>query len=163
MTRRDIREHIIRLLYLRDFHDNSELKEQDELYRMTYIKGNDLPDVPVMVTDDLTLAYDSSFDTDMTGEEKELFDKYEALIDKLGEIDTILGRETSGWKLNRIGKMDLNILRVATYEILFDDTIPAKVAINEAVDLAKLYGSDDSSYGFVNGILAKLVKPEDKA
>lgn len=161
MTRRDIREHLIRLLYLRDFHDNDELKEQDEIYRLTYVKGNDLPDIPVSLSDDESLVFDDSFDREVTAAEKELFERFEHLVSKLGEIDTILGRETSGWKLNRLGKMDLNILRVATYEILFDDSIPAKVAINEAVDLAKAYGSDDSSYGFVNGILAKLVK-EDK-
>ena len=55
-----------------------------------------------------------------------------------------------------MGKADLTIIRLAVYEILFEDDIPNKVAINEAVELAKAYGTDDSS-SFVNGILAKFV------
>ena len=60
------------------------------------------------------------------------------------------------WKLNRISKMDLSILKLAIYEIKFTD-IPYKVAINEAVELAKKYG-EDKSKNFVNGILASVVK-----
>jgi len=69
----------------------------------------------------------------------------------------ILEGISSGWKLNRMGKVDLTILRLAIYEIKFDDTIPTKVAINEAVEIAKLFGGD-SSGAFVNGVLAKLAK-----
>ena len=62
----------------------------------------------------------------------------------------------SDWKLNRISKMDLSILKVAIYEIKYNQ-IPYKVAINEAVELAKKYG-EDKSKNFVNGILASIVK-----
>jgi N utilization substance protein B len=61
-----------------------------------------------------------------------------------------------GWKLNRLGKTDLSILRLAVYEICYDESIPEKVAINEAVELAKRYGGDSSS-AFINGVLAKIV------
>ena len=64
-----------------------------------------------------------------------------------------------GWKTNRIGKVEVSLLRLATYEILYDEEIPEKVAINEAVELAKRYGTDDSS-SFVNGILGELVKKQ---
>lgn len=60
-----------------------------------------------------------------------------------------------GWKINRMSKVDLTIMRLAYYEMKFDDDIPVIVAINEAVELAKKYGGDDSS-SFINGILAKL-------
>ena len=63
----------------------------------------------------------------------------------------------SGWTLKRVSKLELSILRIAVYEIKFDEDVPSKVAIDEAVELTKLYGSKDVSYGFVNGILAKLV------
>ena len=68
----------------------------------------------------------------------------------------ILSESASGWRLNRMGKAELTILRIATYEIRYDEDVPDKVAINEAVELAKKYGNDSSS-GFVNGVLAKVV------
>ena len=61
-----------------------------------------------------------------------------------------------GWKVSRMGKAELNILRLALYEMQYDDSVPVKVAINEAVELAKEYGSGDA-HAFVNGILAKLI------
>ena len=82
--------------------------------------------------------------------------RYQKIEQKLGEIDSILTQATSGWKLNRMGKVDLNLLRLAVYEIRYDEEIPVKVAINEAVELAKIYGGD-SSAGFINGILAKII------
>ena len=63
----------------------------------------------------------------------------------------------SGWTINRVSKLELAILRVAVYEMRFDEEVPPKVAIDEAVELAKIYGSKDTSYGFVNGILAKVL------
>ena len=59
--------------------------------------------------------------------------------------------------VDRIGKAELAIMRLAVYEMLYDDDIPVNVAINEAVELAKSYGSDDNAASFVNGVLAKLV------
>jgi N utilization substance protein B len=58
-----------------------------------------------------------------------------------------------------MGKVDLSILRLAVYELLFDESIPQGVAINEAVELAKKYGQDESS-GFINGVLAKFAAKE---
>ena len=68
----------------------------------------------------------------------------------------ILSEAAEGWRLNRMGKAELTILRIATYEIRYDEEVPDKVAINEAVELAKKYGNDASS-GFVNGVLAKVI------
>ena len=72
------------------------------------------------------------------------------------EIDQMLNNTAKGWTTRRMGKADLAILRLAVYEMLYDDSIPVGVAINEAVDLAKEYG-DEGASSFVNGILAKLV------
>ncbi len=149
LTRRDIREHLLKLLYLRDFYDPVEIEEQNELYFKVFTRmeepdpeiepvGKDIPDMP----------------------EKDriyILDRYNNIIDKLGEIDHILDVAMSGWTLSRVSKLELNILRIAVYEIKFDDEVPGKVAIDEAVELAKAYGSKDASYGFVNGILAKII------
>ena len=62
---------------------------------------------------------------------------------------------TKGWKTGRMGKVDLTLLRLAVYEIKFEEEIPTGVAINEAVELAKKYGTD-GSFSFINGILAKI-------
>ena len=66
-----------------------------------------------------------------------------------------------GWKTTRMGKVDLTIIRLAVYEMKYEEDIPVKVAINEAVELAKQYGTDDSP-AFVNGILARFIGKESK-
>ena len=71
-------------------------------------------------------------------------------------MDEKIAAVAKGWKLNRMGKVELTILRLALYEMLYDDQVPGKVAINEAVELAKKYGGAESPQ-FVNGILAKLI------
>ena len=73
------------------------------------------------------------------------------------DIDEKINLVSEGWPVDRIGKAELAIMRLAVYEMLYDDDIPVNVAINEAVELAKSYGSDDNAASFVNGVLAKLV------
>ena len=131
MTKREEREHLFRLLFCKDFHDVEELKEQVELYQTQQEVGNEEEFAPVKA-------------------------KLEAIVEKEGTIDMILSNAAEGWRLNRMGKAELTILRIATYEIRYDEDVPDKVAINEAVELAKKYGNDDSS-GFVNGVLAKVI------
>ena len=70
-------------------------------------------------------------------------------------IDTALNDKVEGWNTGRMGKVDLTVLRLAVYEIMFDEEIPTGVAINEAVELAKKFGQDTSP-SFVNGVLAKF-------
>ncbi len=130
MTRREIREHIFLMLFRKDFYKADELKEQMDLY---------IADLKEPTMEEY--AY-------LTG-------RFNAVVDKLNEIDTSLSEAASGWKLNRMGKVDLTILRLAVFEMKYDDEIPVKVAINEAVELAKTFGGDDSP-AFINGVLAKL-------
>ncbi|MFH1868601.1 MAG: transcription antitermination factor NusB [Candidatus Omnitrophota bacterium] len=82
-------------------------------------------------------------------------------IDNLEKIDSMVISYTENWKLERMAVVDRNIMRMATYELLFMHDIPPKVSINEAVDLAKKYGDVDSGK-FVNGILDKIGKSERK-
>ena len=78
-------------------------------------------------------------------------------MERKEEIDTLLNEVTEGWKTTRMNRVDLTILRLATYEVKWDADIPTGVAINEAVELAKKYSSDDGP-SFVNGVLAKVAK-----
>lgn len=74
-------------------------------------------------------------------------------------IDKLISDHTTNWKLKRMAVIDRNILRFATYELLYSEEIPPKVAINEAIDIAKRYGDKDSGK-FVNGILDKIAKTQ---
>ena len=131
MTRHTIRKHIFSMLFRVEFHDSSEISSQDGLYLDTI--------------------------DNITDEERGYMEKrVSAIVELLPEIDKKLESVSEGWKLERMGKVELTILRLAVYELLYDDEIPANVAINEAVELAKVYGGDTSP-AFVNGILAKLL------
>lgn len=130
MTRREIREHLVRMLYCREFHDKADMDEQ------------------------LLIYMDKS---DIQAQNKDYFSaRFSDIISKLDKIDELISDKCVGWKISRIAKVDLSILRLAIYEIKFDDTIPDKVAINEAVEIAKIYGQE-SSAGFINGVLAKIL------
>lgn len=77
--------------------------------------------------------------------------------DKRTELDEIINKFSQHWRVTRIAKIELTILRLAVYEMLYRDDVPTKVAINEAVELSKQYG-DENSKGFVNGILDAAAK-----
>lgn len=132
MTRSRQREHAFLMLFRTEFHKMEDLNDQDELY-MSELEN-------------------------IKDEEREYIDnKVKETRKKLPEIDSLISEKASGWNIDRIGKVELTILRLAVYEILFDETIPDSVAINEAVELAKKFGQDESS-SFVNGVLSKFVK-----
>jgi N utilization substance protein B len=130
VTRREIREHIFLMLFRKEFYNTDELNEQIKLYMEELEKAS-------------------------VEENTYITERFQAIVDKLEEIDTILSETSSGWKLNRMGKVDLTILRLAVFEMKYDEEMPVKVAINEAVELAKKFGGDESP-AFVNGVLAKL-------
>jgi N utilization substance protein B len=73
------------------------------------------------------------------------------------EIDANIEKYLKGWKLNRISKVDLAIMRLAVYEMMYGNDVPDVVAVNEAVELAKTFGGDNSP-SFINGILGNLIK-----
>ncbi len=83
------------------------------------------------------------------------FHLVEGVVDRKSELDLVMAELAPEWPVDQIAVVDRNILRIAIYELLFDSDIPPKVAINEAVELAKLFGSD-SSPRFVNGVLGSL-------
>lgn len=130
MTRRECREHLMILLYQVEFHKPEELDEQVSNYLGSIIAPK---------SDDV--AY--------------IRNKYHNVLAHMEEIDSILESASDGWKLKRMAKVDLSIMRLAVYEMKYDEEIPVSVAINEAVEIAKKYGQDESP-SFVNGVLAKV-------
>jgi N utilization substance protein B len=82
-------------------------------------------------------------------------------MDMIPELDAILQQYVKGWKIERLARVDRNILRLGTYEMVFRDDIPPKVAVNEAVELAKAFGDQESSK-FVNGVLGQILQNLDQ-
>ena len=89
-------------------------------------------------------------------DERYMKEKVKAIYECVPQLDERLNEVAKGWKTGRMSKVDLTVLRLALYEMLYEESVPEKVAINEAVEIARKYGGDDSP-SFVNGILAKLV------
>lgn len=79
------------------------------------------------------------------------------LILKKDEIDSIIEEQLKGWSINRLASVDLAVIRIAIYEILYMDDIPVEVSINEAIETTKKYSTEDS-YKFVNGVLGGFVR-----
>lgn len=131
MTRRELREQIFKMLFRTEFHAEEELSEQLPMF-FEELEG----------TQEKETAYIQT--------------KFEDIVSHLPEIDEKINEVSKGWKTGRMAKVDLALIRLAVYEMKYEEDIPVGVAINEAVELAKSYGTDDSS-SFVNGILAKLV------
>ena len=130
MSRRDLREQIFKLLFRVEFNSLEDMPEQEALF---------------FEQEDAAEGEDAEY----------VSDKYNKICQLLSEIDAMLDEQAKGWNTGRMSKVDLTILRLAVYEIKYDDSVPVSVAINEAVELAKKFGQDASS-GFVNGILAKF-------
>lgn len=131
MTRRELREQIFKMLFGVEFHETGEMEQQMHNYEES----------------------EESWDV-KDGEY--ISGKCKDIVAHLAEIDTAINEAAEGWKTSRMGKVDLTLIRLAVYEMKYDADIPASVAINEAVELAKRYGTE-SSPAFINGILAKMV------
>ena len=130
MTRSKLREELFKLLFRVEFNEIDEMSEQEQFF---FEEEKEL-------TDD---------------EKAELKAKCDNILNNLESIDASLNEKITGWNTERVGKIELTILRIAVYEIQSDEKVPTGVAINEAVELSKKFGQDNSS-SFVNGVLAKF-------
>jgi len=83
------------------------------------------------------------------------------VLEKKQELDALIGKYATNWKISRMPVVDRNILRAGVYELLWMDDVPAKVTVNEAIELAKSFGDDDASK-FVNGILDKVLTSDQR-
>ncbi len=86
---------------------------------------------------------------------------FSGTVDKLTDIDETLTQFSAHWKLHRMAAVDRNVLRLAIYELSYCSDIPAKVTLNEAIEIAKKFGSEESG-AFVNGILDQVAKTVKK-
>lgn len=132
MNRSAIREQAFKLIYSLEIQKHEDLQEQIDLY----LESNS-------ITDESAQKYIKDAIYGINQNKKEILENIEKNLKE-------------DWKIDRISRIDLSILKLAIFEIKYTD-IPFKVVINEAVELAKKYG-EDSSKNFVNGILASIVK-----
>jgi transcription antitermination factor NusB len=107
--------------------------------------------------DDPAMAFDSVCDDFGAPEDIKPFSKELVLgvCAHLVGLDGLIDEASKNWRLERIAKVDRSILRLGTYELLYRDDIPPKVSINEAVDLAKKFGTEESG-AFINGVLDRI-------
>lgn len=132
MSRRELREHIFRMLFRKEFFASEEEFEAQTALYMEELEPLEEKDRRYMRT------------------------KVADIYAKVPELDEKLNEVAKGWKTGRMGKVDLTVLRLALYEMAYEEGIPERVAINEAVEIARKYGGNESP-SFVNGVLAKLV------
>ncbi len=140
MTRRQVREAVVRLVYMSDFRSEDGLSKAFELT----LSESGLPEDE----EELESKVRSK-------DRREIEEKALSVIGKKLEFDDLIAEKTEGWKPSRIPKVELSIIRVALYEVLFEN-LDKGIAINEAVEIAKKYG-DSNSGAFVNGILARII------
>ncbi len=135
MTKTEIREQVFILLFQTDYHDRESLSQQAEDYLQTL---------------------EDAGKKDL----RQINDKYHGVMEHLEELDDYITRYSRGWEISRLAKADVAILRVAVYEMLYDEKVPVGVAINEAVELAKTYGTEKSP-AFVNGLLGNVAREQE--
>lgn len=132
MNRRHQRENVFKILFSYEF----DLQEGFEEHMDSYLSELDEDNEEVLLY---------------------IKNKVQKIVALVEDLDSRINQSTVDWNMQRIGKVEVAILRLAVYEMFYDEDIPESVAINEAVELAKTYGGDNTP-SFVNGVLANIFK-----
>lgn len=132
MLRSQVREEIFKILFRAPFMESTEMEEQIE-FSLEELEGK--------------------------SEENQTYinNKVHAVLDHIKELDDKIESCCEGWTIGRIGKAEISIMRIAVYEIMFEEEVPDSVAINEAVELSKIYCDEDAK-SFINAVLGKVVR-----
>lgn len=134
MTKREFRDYTFKMLFHVEFYDSESLEEQIQIF----LEDSELEEA----------------------QQQLLWERAKKIIPLLAQIDQLIAKYSEGWKINRIGKVELAVLRLGIYEMKYDEDVPERLAINEAVELAKMYAGDDS-YKFINAILGKISRANE--
>ena len=133
MTRREARENAFKIIFEVPFYGLDRINE-----RLEYFWSSLCEEITV-------------------DDKKYINDVVTACFENIASVDEKISDNLTNWKIDRLSKVDLSILRLATTEIMYIDSIPEKVSVNEAVNIAKIFG-DDNSPSFINGVLSGIVK-----
>lgn len=134
MGRKVARESTMKLLYQMDINDDFSQKEMN-----IFLENNELK----------------------SDEIEYIKDVVKGINENIEEIDSYIEKYSQGWKIKRIAKIDLAVLRIAIFEIMHKEDMPPQVSINEAVDVSKKYSTDESSK-YINGLLGTFLKEHPK-
>lgn len=134
MSRKNAREHLMKLLYQMDLNNDYS----DDMLNL-FIKNEKINNNEIVY----------------------IIDGVKKIKENIDLIDKKIEKNTRGWSLNRIAKVDLAIIRLSIYEIFYREDIPIEVSINEALELGKKYSNADS-YKFINGLLGGIVREKDE-
>ncbi len=108
----------------------------------------------------LPLTLSEVFEEEDPGDQRDYIESvFDGIVAKRDDLDRMIGARTVGWRFERLALLDRNILRIGVYELLYRDDVPAEVAMDEAVELAKKYGTEQAS-SFINGILDRIWRDE---
>lgn len=126
---------------------------REELFKLIFeIESNNTDEMKKIVDD-----YFQRESTELQKDEREFIERYaNGIINNIEKIDKTLMENMTGWSLNRIGVVERVLLKIATYEVLFENTA-SEIVVNEVVELAKKYG-DEKSHEFINGVLANVIR-----
>jgi N utilization substance protein B len=136
MLRSQVREEIFKILFRYPFTSEGEMEEQIA-FSLEELAGKSEENIQYIQN------------------------KVRAIIEHTEQLDQTISEHCEGWNLNRIGKAEIAIMRIAVYEMLYEEESPQSVAINEAVELTKRY-CDEEAKGFVNAVLGKVAKAIEK-
>lgn len=134
MGRKIARESTMKLLYQMDINDDFSKKEISIFLENNELKSDEIEYINEVV---------------------------KGINENIEEIDSYIEKYSEGWKIKRLAKIDLAILRIAIYEIMHKEDMPPQVSINEAVDVSKKYSTDESSK-YINGLLGTFLKEHPK-
>jgi len=151
MNRRLLRQSAFKIIFSYNFNDD------------------DIDQILDDISEDSNLYFEHEEDSDerqipeITEKNKEFLNNLvKGTIENIDTIDEIIKNSLRSWTMDRIAKVDLTILRMAIYELIYSKDVPASVVINEAVELGKMFGSDDSG-SFINGVLGRVVREMNKS
>ncbi|MBQ9605230.1 MAG: transcription antitermination factor NusB [Firmicutes bacterium] len=164
MSRKTARKHILNIIFQAEFDIDTAIEQisaaYDEEYRFTEEVSDDyVSDEKLVKMDDDKIK---KLRTMHNADRKFILEEAKGVINNKEEIDGIIANALENWNIERLSKIDLSILRIAVYEIVFADDIPNAVAASEAVQLAQKF-SEDKAPKFINGVLGNVIKKVENA
>lgn len=144
MSRTTARKHSFILIYCKQFQEDNDREDIYNKYLESVKTMEDEDLIPISSKDEVFI--------------KRVF---YGTLDKIEELNELIKPKLTKWKIERIAKVDLAILQLSLYEILYENDIPERVSVNEAVELAKVYSGDDSPK-FINGVLGKILSEKEE-
>lgn len=171
MNKREIRDHKFKILFSYYFNENNidnvllnyfdlyPYESEEDKNEYTGDTKKTLKSIHKIEEDNKTVENESdkAITLDIEDNIREIKQKTKEIVEKTKDIDELISKNLDSWDIERVGKAELTIIRLAIYEMYFDAAMDLKVAINEAVELAKIYG-DDKADKFINGVLATIYK-----